>query len=71
MKTLSPTHTQETFADAGVTRGELSHEDHALLEDAARRSARVPFSAGAQGAVVYSHGAEVFERALARLTSRR
>jgi hypothetical protein len=56
------------FADLAGTEP-LSPTDQEVLDDAARNAtaARVPFSGGAERALVYTRGAEIAGRALARV----
>jgi hypothetical protein len=56
------------IADLGGTEP-LSPADQEMLDDAARSAtaARVPFSGGAERALVYTRGAEAAGRALSRV----
>jgi hypothetical protein len=56
------------IADLGGTEP-LSPTDQEVLDDAARNAtaARVPFSGGAERALVYTRGAEIAGRALSRV----
>jgi hypothetical protein len=70
MKTQKRQMTDSTllFADLAGTEP-LSPTDQEVLDEAARNAtaARVPFSGGAERALVYTRGAEVAGRALGRV----
>jgi hypothetical protein len=70
MKTQNRQMTDSTllFADLAGTEP-LSPTDQEMLDEAARNAtaAQVPFSGGAERALVYTRGAEVAGRALARV----
>jgi hypothetical protein len=70
MKTQNRQITDTNMLSADLPGTEpLSPSDQEVLDDAARNAtaARVPFSGGAERALVYTRGAETAGRALARV----